>query len=70
MAVAVAASWTGDPLAEWLRRLSAVRGRPAAYRKDGGSDRPKAIAVVEEQGRSSPCMDDLSHAVAPMLKRR
>lgn len=70
IAVSVAASWTGDTLAEWLRRLIAVMGRPAAYLKDGGSDLHKAIDVLDEQGLASPCIDDLSHAVANMLKRR
>ena len=70
IAVSVAASWTGDTLAEWLRRLIAVMGRPAAYLKDGGSDLHKAIDLLDEQGLSSPCIDDLSHAVANMLKRR
>ena len=67
--VSVAASWTGDTLAELLGRLIAVMGRPAAYLKDGGSDLHKAIAVLDEQGLASPCIDDLSHAVASMLKR-
>lgn len=70
LAVAVAASWTGDTLAELLRRLIAVMGRPAAYLKDGGSDLHKAIGLLEEQGLASPSIDDLSHAIATMLKRR
>ena len=70
LAVSVAASWTGDTLADLLTRLMAVMGRPAAYRKDGGSERHQAIDVLEAQGLSSPCMDAISHAVANMLKRR
>ena len=70
LAVAVAASWTGDTLAELLKRLIAVMGRPAAYLKDGGSDLQKAIGLLEEQGLASPSIDDISHAVANMLKRR
>jgi len=70
LAVAVAASWTGDTRADLLKHRIAVRGRPAAYRKDGGSDLPKAISVVEEQGLASPAIDEISHAVAHMLKRR
>jgi hypothetical protein len=46
LAVSVAASWTGATLAELLRRLSAIMGRPAAYLTDGGSERHKAIDVL------------------------
>ena len=70
LAVAVAASWTGDTLADLLRRLIAVMGRPAAYLKDAGSDLHKAIDVLDAQGLASPSIDDISHAVANMLKRR
>lgn len=70
LAVSVAASWTGDTLAELLKRLIAVLGRPAAYLKDGGSDLQKAVGLLAEQGLASPTIDDLSHAVANMLKRR
>jgi hypothetical protein len=70
LAVSVATSWTGDTLAELLRRLIAVLGRPAAYLKDGASDLHKAIGLLEEQGLASPAIDDISHAVANMLKRR
>ncbi len=70
LAVAVAASWTGDTLADLLRRLIAVMGRPAAYLKDAGSDLHKAIDVLDAQGLASPAIDDISHAVANMRKRR
>lgn len=70
LAVSVAASWTGDTLAEWLKRLIAVMGRPAAYLKDGGSELHKAIGLLDEQGLASPSIDDISHAGANMLKRR
>ena len=70
LAVSVAASWTGDTLAELCRRRIAVMGRPAASLKDGGSALHKAIGVLEEQGLASPSMDDISHAVANLLKRR
>jgi len=70
LAVSVAVSWTGDTLADLLKRLIAVMGRPAAYLKDGGSDLHKAIDVLEAQGLASPSIDDISHAVANMLKRR
>ena len=70
LAVSVAASWTGDTLAALLKRLIAVMGRPAASLKDGGSDLHKAIDVLAAQGLASPAIDDISHAVATMLKRR
>ena len=67
--VSVADAWTGDTIAELLGRLIAQMGRPAAYLKDGGSDLQKAVDLLGEQGLSSPCLDDISHAVAGMLKR-
>jgi hypothetical protein len=67
--VSVAASWTGDMIADLLRRLIAVMGRPAAYLKDGGGDLHRAVALLDEPGLASPCLDDISHAVAGMLKR-
>jgi hypothetical protein len=67
--VSVAESWTGDTVAELLKRLIAQMGRPAAYLKDAGSELQKAADVLEVQGLSSPCLDDVSHAVAGMLKR-
>ncbi len=36
--VSVAPSWTGAAIAEVLKRLITVMGRPAAYLKDGGSE--------------------------------
>jgi hypothetical protein len=53
-----------------LERVIAVVGRPAAYLKDGGSALKKATAVLSERGLGSPVIDDISHAVANMLKRR
>ena len=69
MGVAVAVCWNGDTIADFLKRLIAVMGRPAAYLKDGGSDLHRAAAILEEQGMGSPCIDDVSHATANMLKR-
>jgi len=67
--VCVADSWTGEAIAESLKRLIAQMGRPAAYLKDGGSELHKAVALLEEQRLGSPCLDDISHAAAGMLKR-
>jgi hypothetical protein len=67
--VSVAASWTGETIADFLKRLIAVMGRPAAYLKDGGGELRKAIDHLQEDALESPCVDDLSHAVASMLRR-
>jgi len=69
MGVSVADSWTGDTIAELLGRLIARVGRPAAYLKDAGSELHKAVALLDEKGLASPCIDDISHAAAGMLKR-
>ena len=69
LAVSVAESWTGEAIADVLKRLIAQMGRPAAYLKDGGGELHKAVAFRGEQGLASPCLDDISHAVAGMLKR-
>jgi hypothetical protein len=70
VAVAVSPSWNGERLAALLERIIAVTGRPAAYLKDGGSELQKAADILSERGLGSPVIDDLSHAVANMLKRR
>src|SRR6266581_6623962 len=67
--VGVSTSWTGETIAELLKRLIAQMGRPATYLKDGGSELQKAVDLLAEQGLSSPCLDDIAHAVAGMLKR-
>ena len=67
--VSVADAWTGDTIAPLLGRLIAQMGRPTASLTDGGSALHKAVAFLGEQGLSSPCLDEISHAVAGMLKR-
>src|SRR2546422_7126603 len=67
--VAVGDSWTGDTIAELLKRLIAQMGRPAAYLKDGGSDLHKAAALLEDDGLGSPGLDDISHAAAGKIGR-
>jgi len=69
IAVAVAASWTGDTIAALLRRLIAILGRPTASLKDAGSELHKAVDVLDTEALASPCLDDISHAAAGMLKR-
>jgi hypothetical protein len=67
--VAVADAWTGDTIAKLLKRLIAQLGRPAASLKDNGSELHKAVAQLANDGLDSPCLDDISHAAAGMLKR-
>jgi hypothetical protein len=67
--VSVADSWTGDTIAEVLERLIARLGRPSASLKDAGSELQKAVCGLEAKGLASPCLDDISHAAAGMLKR-
>jgi hypothetical protein len=67
--VAVADAWTGETIAELLKRLIAQMGRPAASLKDNGSALHKAVGLLADDGLDSPCLDDLSHAAAGMLTR-
>jgi hypothetical protein len=69
LGVGVADAWTGETIADVRTRRIAQMGRPAASRKDGGSDLHQATDVLGEQGVRSPCLDDISHAVAGMRKR-
>ena len=65
-AVAVADSWTGETVANFLREIVKTVGKPAAYLKDGGTELAKAIRLLVDDG--SPCIDDVSHVVANLLK--
>jgi len=69
LAVSVAASWTGETIADLLQRVIAVLGRPVAYLKDGGTELQKAVRLVGERGLASLAIDDISHVVAALLKR-
>jgi hypothetical protein len=69
LAVSVADSWSGEAIAEVLKGLIAQSGRPAAYLNDSGRELPKAVDVLAPHGLASPCIDDISHAAAGMLKR-
>ena len=68
VAVAVADSWTGDSIADFLKRVIAVTGRPTAYLKDGGTDLQRAVRLLGDEGLASPPIDDISHVVANLLK--
>lgn len=69
LGVSVAASWTGETVAEVLKRLIAVMGRPVAYLKDRGSELSKAVDLLAQEHLASASIDDISHAAASMLKR-
>jgi hypothetical protein len=56
-------------MAEVLKRLLAPRGRPAADRKDAGSELHTAVDLLGEAPWQSPRIADRSHAVAGMLTR-
>jgi len=68
IAVSVAASWTGETIADFLQKVIAATGRPAAYLKDGGTDLAKAVRLLAERGLAGVSIDDISHAVANILK--
>lgn len=68
LAVCVAPSWTGEGIANVLANLIAVTGCPAAYLKDGGSDLSKAVRLLAEHGLTSPCISDISHMSANLLR--
>ena len=68
VAVSVASSWTGENVADFLQRVIAVTGRPAAFLKDGGTELSKATRLLEERGIPSLCIEDISHIVANLFK--
>lgn len=67
-AVAVAESWTGEAIADFLQKVIAVMGKPAAYLKDGGTELGKAVKLLGGRGYASPSIDDMSHIIANLLK--
>jgi hypothetical protein len=67
--VAVAEAGTGATLAEWRKRLSAQRGRPAASLQDQGRALQQAVARLADDGLDRPCLDASSPAAAGMLQR-
>lgn len=68
VAVKVAATWTGETIAEFLEKAIAAVGRPAAFLKDGGRDLAKAVTILEGRGYAAPSIDDISHVAANLLK--
>lgn len=70
IAVSVSASWTGELIANFLKKVIAVSGRPTAYLKDGGTDLGKAVRLLDETGLSSLVIDDISHKIANIFKHK
>lgn len=68
LAVGVSASWTGEGIADFLGRLIKAVGRPVSLLKDGGKDLAKAAKLLGEKGCDIPCIDDVSHIAANLLK--
>lgn len=65
---AVAVSWTGENVADFLQELIHGLGRPAAFLKDGGKELAKAVTILEDRGLPSETIDDISHVVANLFK--
>jgi hypothetical protein len=65
---AVAVSWTGENVADFLQELINGLGRPAAFLKDGGKELAKAVSILEDRGLPSETIDDISHVVANLFK--
>jgi len=68
IAVGVAVSWTGETIADFLFKVIEGFGRPVAFLKDGGKDLSKAVRLLGERGYVIPCIDDMSHVIANLLK--
>ena len=66
--VAVATSWTGQDIANFFKKIIGALGRPIAYLKDGGADLRCAARLLAEEGFVSPCIDDVSHKIANLVK--
>jgi hypothetical protein len=66
--VAVAESWTGENIANFFKKIIGTLGRPIAYLKDGGADLRCAARLLAEEGFVSPCIDDVSHKIANLVK--
>jgi hypothetical protein len=69
IAVSVAASWSGESIADFLKTVIAQAGElPSAFLKDGGTDLEKAISILNEQGSSFISIADVSHVIANLFK--
>lgn len=68
IAVGVATSWTGETIADFLLKTIRTTGCPIAFLKDGGKDLAKALKILRELGYDILSIDDVSHAIANLLK--
>lgn len=68
VSVAVASTWTGESIAEFLMKTINAVGAPLAIVKDGGTDLAKSIKILAERGIALPTIDDISHFFANLLK--
>lgn len=69
IAVSVAASWTGDAIAAFLKKvIASVGGAPSAFLKDGGTDLAKAIDLLNLEGVACQSIADISHTIANLFK--
>jgi hypothetical protein len=68
--VGVSPSWTGDLVADFLRKIIAVSGRPSAYILDGGNNLHKGINTLTLGGQGSMSIRDISHYAANLLKSK
>ncbi|MBC8548708.1 MAG: hypothetical protein H8D23_03565 [Candidatus Brocadiales bacterium] len=68
VAVAVAPTWTGITIAEFLEKVMNEAGIPDAILKDGGADLGKGVRVLNEEEQRCLSIDDLSHVIANLFK--
>lgn len=69
LGVSVAASWTGDKIADFLTKIiNNVGGSPSAVLKDGGTDLKRSVELLKQSGTILVTIDDLSHKIATFFK--
>jgi hypothetical protein len=69
VAISVAASWTGESIADFLQQIIHITGKPASFLKDGGKNLEKGVRLLNERGLFCHSIDDVSHVVANLLKK-
>ncbi len=69
VAVAVAESWTGETIADFLEKIIKKTGKPIGYLKDGGRDLAKGVRLLGERGLPGISIDDISHVIANLFKK-
>jgi hypothetical protein len=66
--IAVAKSWTGENISEFLKEIISVIGYPIAFIKDGGLDLAKASSFLNANGLPILNIADISHVIANALR--